>query len=815
MASSNLQWAAPKPLKLDGNVSENFRKFEEHWTLFEKTELKGRSEEERCSYFHLCVGERGREVYKTLTFATPETETNAEGEITWLRTTSELKSAFKTYCNPRKNITYERHKFNIRNQEDNESIDQYVTVLRTLAATCEFEALHDGLIRDRIVCGIRNQNIKERLLRESDLTLPKAVDICRASEVSREQMKSLNDQNSANVDTLGNDQLKHGYKGKFHNQKSKNNKPENGRSPKKCGNCGRIHEPKSCPAYGKKCNNCQKLGHFAKYCRSQTKNNKKSIHDVDYESDSSAHGIDMVKTAVTSDSDEEHAYLKINNKTIRVKLDSGAETNVLSKKDYETIIPKRQRFSKLKLSTAKLTAFGGHNIPVIGKCYLKCQYKGTTQVLEFQVVENGKSLLGCANCKSMKLVTFHNVDQLRSKQNDGATHVSSLTGLSREQIFEKYSKCFDGLGRISDPYHIKIKPNATPVVHPPRKIPSALRERVHNELTDMESKGIIKKVNEPTAWVNSMVVNEKRSGKLRICIDPRDLNKALLREHYQLPTQQEITSRLTNAKFFSKLDANSGFWQMPLDEESSYLTTFNTPFGRYRFTVIPFGVVFAQEVFHKTVHEKFQHLPGCETDIDDILIWGRTLEEHDRNLERVLNRVADVNMTLSKDKCQFRQTEITYLGETLTAYGVKPDESKVEAIKNYPKPENKQDVQRLLGMVNFIAKFAPNVSDVTAPLRELIKKNIEFHWHETHEKAFQDLQHLLTHPNTLRYYDVAKPVILQVDASQNGLGAALIQDQGPVAYASKAMNDTQRRYAQIEKELLAVVFACKRFHQYV
>ena len=172
-------------------------------------------------------------------------------------------------------------------------------------------------------------------------------------------------------------------------------------------------------------------------------------------------------------------------------------------------------------------------------------------------------------------------------------------------------------------------------------------------------------------------------------------------------------------------------------------------------------------------------------------------------------------MTLSKDKCQFRQTKITYLGETLTANGVKPDETKVEAIKNYPKPTNKHDVRRLLGMVNFIAKFAPNISDVTAPLRELIKKNVAFHWLETHEKAFRDLQHLLTDPATLRYYDVAKPVTLQVDASQNGLGAALIQNQGPVAYASKAMNDTQRRYAQIEKELLAVVFACKRFHQYV
>jgi hypothetical protein len=163
----------------------------------------------------------------------------------------------------------------------------------------------------------------------------------------------------------------------------------------------------------------------------------------------------------------------------------------------------------------------------------------------------------------------------------------------------------------------------------------------------MEANGMIQKVDGPTAWINCMVVNEKRSGKLRICIDPRDPNNAILREHYQLLTQQEITSRLTGAKYFSKSNATSGFWQMPLDEESSFLTTFNAPYDRYRFTVVPFGVVFAQEVFHKTVYEQFRDMPGCETDIDDILIWGRTIDEYDRNLEHLLNRVSQINMKLS------------------------------------------------------------------------------------------------------------------------------------------------------------------------
>ena len=194
-----------------------------------------------------------------------------------------------------------------------------------------------------------------------------------------------------------------------------------------------------------------------------------------------------------------------------------------------------------------MTAYGEHVIPILSKCYLQCQYQSSKQVIEFRVVENGKSLLGCTSCsKSLKLVTFHNVDQLYSTETNDTERCPScsLSEPDSQQIFDKYSQCFEGIGCISKPYHIKLKPDANPVAHPPRKLPTALRDRVFAELNDMVmvSNGIIKPVNEPTAWVNSMVVNEKRNGKLRICIDPRDLNKALLREHYQLPTQQEITS---------------------------------------------------------------------------------------------------------------------------------------------------------------------------------------------------------------------------------------------------------------------------------
>ena len=285
-----------------------------------------------------------------------------------------------------------------------------------------------------------------------------------------------------------------------------------------------LNAPKTCPAYGKPCNHCHKLGHYAKFCRSKTKQNK-PVNDIEVDSDVSEHGIDTVQSPTMQEN--EHATLKITNTSVRLKLDSGAETNILTHHDFLKVIPKRQRNNKLKRSTAKLTAFGGHNIPVLGKCYLRCQYKKVTQILEFHVVESGTSLLGCTNCKSMKIISFHNVNQLNNEASSPGTAKSALTGLTSEQIFGKYAPCFEGIGRISEPYHIKDDDSVTPVVHPPRKVPATLRDRVQAELFDMESKGIIKAVNQPTAWVNSMVVNEKRSGRLRICIDPRDLNKAI------------------------------------------------------------------------------------------------------------------------------------------------------------------------------------------------------------------------------------------------------------------------------------------------
>ena len=253
----------------------------------------------------------------------------------------------------------------------------------------------------------------------------------------------------------------------------------------------------------------------------------------------------------------------------------------------------------------------------------------------------------------------------------------------------------------------------------------------------MEDIGVIVKQNQPTPWVNSMVTVLKRNGKLRICIDPRDLNKAIQREHYPLKTIEDVVQGIPEAKVFSKLDATSGFWQIALDSDSSKLCTFNTPFGRYSFTRLPFGIKSASEVYQKTISEMVQDIDGCEAIIDDILIWGRDMQEHDARLHNVMKRVSDYNLKLSPEKCQFRNDRVSYVGHVLTSEGVKPDFEKVRAVQEMEAPRNVSELQTFMGFITYLAKFLPNLSEVSAPLRSLLQKEVEWHWDSEQENSFR------------------------------------------------------------------------------
>lgn len=393
------------------------------------------------------------------------------------------------------------------------------------------------------------------------------------------------------------------------------------------------------------------------------------------------------------------------------------------------------------------------------------------------------------------------------------------TANDHDSLMEEYKDCFEGLGCLPGKHKIRVDESVSPVVHPCRKVPFALREKLKEELARMEKLEVIKKIDEPTEWVSSLVIVQKKTGALRICLDPRDLNRAIRREHFKLPTREEIMAQFAGAKWFSKLDASSGFWQLRLDEQSSRLCTFNTPEGRYRFLRLPYGILSAPEVYHKTIHMIFEHIPGVETMMDDVIVWGATREEHDERLRQVLDKTREVNLKLNKDKCEFGVKTLTFVGDVLSEEGVKPDPRKTSAINNMERPNNKDEVRRFLGMVTYLAKFVPQLSTRSAPLRSLLEQKNEWIWSHEQEQCFLKLKETLTQEPVLKFYDPKKSTRISADVSQYGLGAVLLQRHDeqwlPVAYASRALTSAESRYAQIEKELLASLYACERFHQYV
>ena len=281
----------------------------------------------------------------------------------------------------------------------------------------------------------------------------------------------------------------------------------------------------------------------------------------------------------------------------------------------------------------------------------------------------------------------------------------------------------------------------------------------------------------------------------------------------------ETLARLSGAKVFFKLDANSEFWHIPLSPSSRLLTRFITPVGRYCFSKLPFGISSAPEHFQQRMSEILVDLPGVVCQMDDILVFGKTQHKHNQNLEAVLRHLEEANVTLSPQKCEFSKTELTFLGQVIDVTGIRADPEKTKAIMDMSPPNSLSELRRFLGMANQLGKFAPNLAELTQPLRELLSKSRKWIWGPPQSKAFNLVKAELSKPTTLALYDPAALTKISADASAFGLGAVLLQkDDGlwrPVAFASRSMTETERRYAQIEKEALAATWACEKFSDFV
>ncbi|MES9883587.1 MAG: RNase H-like domain-containing protein [Sedimenticola sp.] len=824
----------------DTNLSDAWGKFEQHVKLIFSGPLKSKSEEEQVSYLLLWVGDKGRDIHSTWTDITAD-------DRKLLKT---YYDRYKGHVQPKLNPIFARYKFNNITQED-ANIETFVTKLRLGARDCNFAANSDEMVRDRIVFGTSSKRVREKLINiGADLTLDKAIQIAQGHEYAMTQLESMSPRDAPDVSYVkpgrkqtyisqprrtyqwqpnqGTGASTHPNQGAKGSSKppwalTQKNRPFDRKNSDKCGNCGgNKHTRDQCPAKGQTCFKCGRMNHFKEFCRSGRK-----VYGINVEIDSSSGEeesnfyVDTVTSCFDSTSQPDQAFANVtlgpSNTHINFKIDTGSQVNIIPKHMFYDMNIKHP----LAAPRRQLSSYTGNHLQVIGSISLHCSHNAKQTNAVFYVVDTkAPPLIGLVTSKELGLIKLiYSLDTADNARTDGQTKTARTGGQAKTEgamdVMSEFKDVFQGIGLFPGTCKLHLKPDAVPVINPPRRVPLAMKNRLKTELQVMEKNEVIARVTRPTDWVNSLVLIEKpKSGNLRICLDPKMLNEALLRPHYPTRTLDDVVSQLAGSSVFSVLDAKSGYWSIRLDEESSYYTVFNSPFGRYRFLRMPFGVKVAQDVFERKMDETFEGLNGVLAIVDDILVYGKNKEEHDRNLRNVMTRARESGIKLNADKCKIGMTEVPYFGHVISSEGLKPDPNKVKAIKDMPTPQNRKELETICGMINYLTKFGPNLSELTAPLRDLLKQDVEFSWDSPQEEAFDKIKSVITQSPVLAFFDPKKPLTLQTDASKHGIGFTLMQDGRPIAYGSKSLTSSQMAFAQIEKELLSIVVGFKHFHNY-
>ncbi|MCG8044483.1 MAG: RNase H-like domain-containing protein, partial [Candidatus Thiodiazotropha endolucinida] len=695
-------------------------------------------------------------------------------------------------------------------------MDKFITSLYTLAEHCNYGNLKNELIRDRIVVGLRDAKISEKLQLDADLTLETAVNQARQKEAVHQQQSIVRSQISDNkLDSVKYKQRR----GQNSRQRTliRDNVKQQNREKPKCTRCGAVpaHGRNNCPARDSKCRGCGIKGHWVRFCLS------KKVHEVDDRDEESDVYLGTDESGVylgtieSRDSSDDSASLesvnsgsepwtidlKVGPVCIRFKIDTGADCTVISDKTYLNL-------GKLPLDKCSKRLYGPGNVPleVMGSFSAKLESNTSSAVERIYVVKGlDRCLLGRPAISKLNLLEI-------KCQNASVNEVISI-----ETVKERYPNLFKELGMMSGEYDITLKEGAKPhALSVPRRVPIPLLPKVRQELDNMEKNGVISRVDQPSDWCAGLVVVPKtEAGKIRICVDLTHLNENVKRENFPLPAIDQSLGLLSGAKYFSKIDLNFAFWQILLSSRCKMLTTFITPFGRYVFNRLPMGLSSSSEYLQKRMTQLLEGIDGVICQTDDVLVYGRTETEHDERLHIVLSRLHGANLTINPSKCEFKKTSIKYVGHIISSSGITADPERVKGITGMNAPTDVHGVRRFLGMVNQLQKFTPLLAEYSKPIRDLLSNKNQFYWGPDQQKSFELIKQLLTNTPVLALYDPNRKTVLKTDASSYGLGCALFQEQEngdmkPVSYASRALSPTEQRYSTIEKEALAITFGCEK-----
>ena len=791
---------------------------------------------------------------------------------------TKVKQKLNEYFLPRKNKIYSRYLFNKMKQSRTESVLQYSTWLREAVKYCEYTN-SDEMILDKLVCTVRNKELRQKAF-VKDWTLTQFLDYAIAAEETKTQAKEIDRDVEKDVhikEELDVKKMRYGKSSKRESssrikqhesssrvKQHKTKHPSQEKQQKKyvewrneCYKCGYRHAPtpEACPAKDEQCIGCGMIGHFIKMCRNTVKNKKAQVVKKHQwaepeESDSTASDaseeydddLNLESKMVRHFSVKKAAFGKtnklvtvlVNDTPVEMDPDSGSDASIVDEKQYGEILKKSSKPKQFILQeTRNSLNCIKYKIPVKGSFYASVKNKTRQITTEFIVVEGemkSAPLLGYNDLVELGMIKIDPEGKFKEPNID-VRCLSTQQELIQE-ITDKYASVFQGIGKIVDPdtkkellVTLPIDKSIQPVALKPRPIPYHLEDKAKARLDELQTHDIIEDhpPGEPIGWCSPMGVSPKpkNPADVRLWVDQRVANTAMKRTStVPAPVIEDFTTEFNDCTIFSKVDMNHGYHQAVLHPESRSITTFSTPWGNKRFKRLNFGTVASQDEFDSMMRRILSGIPRCRNNRDDILIGGRTPEEHAETLETVLKRLSEHGITLNKEKCQFGVSEIEFFGHTFSSTGLKPSREKVAALKNCTRPTSKEGVRSFLGMAGWLQRFIPNYAILTAPLRRLTEKNETFEWTSQTQKAYDMIKNSLSEETIMTYYRKDRQTMLTIDGAK-GIGLCGILSQKtksgwrPVHYVSRSLSSAEKRYSQTETEALAAQWACQRLGMYL
>ncbi|XP_042878233.1 uncharacterized protein LOC122257193 [Penaeus japonicus] len=388
------------------------------------------------------------------------------------------------------------------------------------------------------------------------------------------------------------------------------------------------------------------------------------------------------------------------------------------------------------------------------------------------------------------------------------------------RILSKFQSVFtDVPGKTSVIDHKVKLYDEKPIRSKPYPVPFALQKGIEEDVERMLRLGLVEYSMSP--YSTPMIAVKKKDGTNRLCLDFRKINKITVFDAEPMPNQSAIMTKISNSKYFSKIDLSKGYWQIPLSEESRKVTAFQTSKGLLQFTVMPFGLINASATFNRLMRILFNDIENVETFVDDILIHTENWKDHIKTLECVLAVIKKAGLTARPSKSEIGKSSIEYLGHCVGSGVSSTTDDKVNRVLSVAIPRTKKEVRSFLGLTGYYRQYIADYATIASPLSDLTKKSVpnKVSWEICHQDAFDKLRKVLANKPILKLPDMSRQFIVQTDASDIGLGAVLLQvwenERWPIMYASRKLKAEERNYSVVEKECLAIIWAMKKFYQYL